>query len=63
MVNKIQLRDLRQAKHERVQVVIAHGPIEAVHGKGQRQPRVDDLLHPVGPIGIGTDLGRQRLVT
>ena len=63
MVNKIQLRNYSRRQHERVQVVVAHGPIETVHGKGQRQLRVDDLLHPVSSIGIEIDLGRQHLVS
>jgi len=54
-VDEAQLFDRPLGQDERIEIRMAHGTVEAVDGKGDGQPIVDQLADAGGAIGIEID--------
>ena len=60
LVHQPHLVQRRRRHDERVQVGVAHRPVDHVQGPGHRNPEVDDLVQAAGPVEAVAQAGRGR---
>src|ERR1700722_2030204 len=63
LMHERQFGNRRRWQNERIEILVAHRPIEAIDREGEWQPGINDLLHTTRAIRVWVDFSRQRFIT